>query len=82
MYLAVTHVSNGGKTATARNPAGTKSKDEAKVGMLVSVGKPPPPRVPGCGELPTACPLCWKFRSVIMAIAIGITMDNPATAPV
>ena len=73
------YVANGGKTDTAVSPAGTSAKDADKVVILVSVGEPPPKAVPGAGEPPVACPLCWKFRSgIIMAIPI---MDTPS-APV
>ena len=53
-----TYVAKGGKTATAVAPAGTKASDAAKVDILASLGEPPPPADPGCGEFPGASPLC------------------------
>ena len=73
LRLLSTYVAKGGKTATAVAPAGTRVKDAAKVGMLESVGEPPPPGVPGCGALRGARPLCWKFKSgIFMTIPIII----------
>ena len=76
-----TYFANGGKTATALKPAGSNAKDAVKVARLPSVGAPPPPVVPGCGELPVAWPLCWKFRSAIIAIPAMPTMDTPSVEP-
>ena len=52
-----TYVSNGGKTATADNPSGTRINDNANVKILVSVGKPPAPAAP--------TPACPPFRVYI-----------------
>ena len=68
LKLINTHVANGGNTATAVNPAGTRAKDWANVELLVSEGEPPPRRVPGCAELKGACPLCWKFRCLLHCV--------------
>ena len=38
-----THVAKGGNTATGVNPEGTRFRAAFKVGMLLSVGEPPPP---------------------------------------
>ena len=78
MDAAFTYVTKGGKTATAVAPAGTSAKDAAKVGMLASVGEPPPPGVPGCGEFPDTCPLCWKLKSGI--IITMPTIETPRAA--
>ena len=51
-----TYVSNGGKTATADNPSGTRINDNANVKILVSVGKPPAPAAPT-----PACPPCRVY---------------------
>ena len=74
-----THVAKGGKTATTLPPEGTRDKDADNVAMPPSPGEPPPPRVPGCAEPPTACPLIWKFipPDIIMVIIIP---DIPAAA--
>ena len=47
-----TYVANGGKTATADNPNGTRANDKARVWIRVLVGKPPPPTVPAVTEPP------------------------------
>ena len=53
-----TYVSNGGKTATADNPSGTRINDNPNVKILVSVGKPPAP----APAAPTpACPPCRLY---------------------
>ena len=73
-----THLAKGGKTATATAPAGTSAKAVAKDAMLLSVGAPPPPGVPGCGEFPDTCPLCWKLKSGI--IITMPTIETPRAA--
>ena len=60
-----TYVANGGKTATADNPIGTRAKDKDNVGMLASVGSPPPPGVPADTN-PPGLMLSWKFKSGII----------------
>ena len=47
-----TNVANGGKTAKADNPNGTRANDKARVWISVLVGKPPPPAVPAATEPP------------------------------
>ena len=73
-----TYVANGGNTATGVNPAGTKAKLAVKVGMLLSIGEPPPPGVPGCTDPVETCPVSWKLKSVIIAIPIIPTIETPA----
>ena len=50
------YVANGGKTATADNPRGTRINDNPNVKILVSVGKPPAPATPA-----PACPPCRAY---------------------
>ena len=77
--VTIAYLSNGGNTATATAPAGTSAKAVAKDAMLLSVGAPPPPGVPGWGEFPDTCPLCWKLNSGII-ITIP-TMAVPSAPP-
>jgi len=43
---SVLGLANGGKTATANKPRGSRAKDRDKDGIAVLVGNPPPPVVP------------------------------------
>ena len=61
-------------------PAGTSAKAVVKVEILLSVGEPPPPGVPGCGEFTDACPLCWKFKSGIIITIPTIPAPSAAVA--
>ena len=76
-----TYVANGGNTVTTLNPTGRRAKDADNVPMLLSKGEPPPPRVPGGGEFPTACPLCWKFISDIIIDMPAIPIIPAPNAP-
>ena len=72
-----THLAKGGKTATADNPIGTRAKDKDNVGMLASVGSPPPPGVPADTD-PPGLTLSWKFKSGII-ITMPIILAPKAT---
>ena len=41
---------NGGNTATAVKPAGTKATADAAIGLPKTLGDAPPPEDPGAGE--------------------------------
>ena len=75
--LYFTYLAKGGKTATADSPKGARDKDEANVGMLVSVGNPPPPGVPADTDPPVGLPLPWEFILDIIIIMLTIP-DIPA----
>ena len=78
LEIYFTYLTKGGKTATAANPKGTRAKDKDNVGMLASVGSPPPPGVPADRD-PPGLTLSWKLKSGII-ITMPIILA-PKTAP-
>ena len=79
--LYFTYLAKGGKTATADNPKGARDKDKANVGMLVSVGNPPPPGVPAGTDPPVGLPLPWEFIVDIIIIMPTIPAIPTPNAP-
>ena len=77
-----TNLANGGKTATANKPRGTRANDKDKVWIAVLVGKPPPPAVPTDGDPAgvAAGPLLWKPRSGNDIAIPNIPIPNVLTA--
>ena len=48
--------------------------------MLISVGSPPPPRVPGDTDPPVGLPLSWKFIfGIIITMPIIAAPNAPPT---
>ena len=50
--------SKGGKTATGKEPAGSKAKESANVGVK-TFGNPPPPKAPTCVD-PGGAVACYE----------------------
>ena len=70
---------NGGNTATAVKPAGTKATADAAAGLPKTLGVAPPPEDPGTGEPGGAPPAPIAGGAGIMSIIVT-AITTAATA--